>query len=144
MNYLEIDPSADLAPGALKLLAAIEGAVQLKVTGIAPSNTTEMRVVRFTPSFLSSGLWVGRLDYCLRKDPHEPGTVRCAMLEGTSKGEGGWGTLDTVQHLLSTRAWRAPANPNVVIVDEAKLPKPVPGRSMTAIEVDGPGWGRIV
>ena len=135
MNYIEIDENADLSPGALKLLKAIEASVQIKVTGIALSNTTVMAVVRFTPSFLSSGMWVGRMDYRLMRDTHEPGTIRCVVLEGTE------GKLDTVQHLLSTRAWRSPANPNVTIVNMP--PPPPPGRSMIAIEVDGPGWGRL-
>jgi hypothetical protein len=80
-------------------------------------------------------MWVGRLDYRLMRDAFEPGTIRCAMLEGTE------GKLDTVQHLLSTRKWRSPANPNVTIVN---VPPPAPpGRSLIAIEVDGPGWGRL-
>ena len=135
MNYIEIDETANLTPGALKLLQAIEAALQITLTGIAPSNTTVLAVVRFTPSFLSSGMWVGRLDYRLMRDAFEPGTIRCAMLEGTE------GKLDTVQHLLSTRKWRSPANPNVTIVN---VPPPAPpGRSLIAIEVDGPGWGRL-
>ena len=31
MNYIEIDETANLTPGALKLLQAIEAAVQIKI-----------------------------------------------------------------------------------------------------------------
>ena len=141
MEYIEIDENADLTPGAIKLLQAIEAVLQVKITGIPPGNTTVMTVVKFTPSFLASGMWVGRLDYCLKKDPHAPGSIRCAMLEGTGATESGWGKLDTVQHLLSTRQWRSPDNPNVTVVN---VPPPAPpGRCLIAIEVDGPGWGRL-
>jgi proline-rich tail region repeat protein len=103
---------------------------------------SELTVVQFTPKFMSSGEWVGRLDYRI-PDDFSQCITHCCMLEGHGD------VLDSVQQMRSRTDRQGhftpypqlnPANPDVKIVEVPAKP----GRTMAQIENEGPGWERIV
>jgi hypothetical protein len=124
-----------ISPEGVDLLRKIARDIQYRVA-------SELTVVQFTPKFMSTGEWVGRLDYRV-PDDFSQCIAHCCMLEGHD------GVLDSVQKMQSRTDRRgrfipfphpSPANPDETIVEAPAKPS----RNMVQIENEGPGWERIV